>query len=74
MLNEMPKSEAQWQAETDARTLTEADIISKDASRLAAAKTAAKRLLEEKEKEAAGLRKIADKKKQAETIFNKNQE
>ena len=72
MLNEMPKTDAEWRAEEDARTMAEADIIGKDASRLAAAQTAAKRLIEEKEKEAAGLKKLVDKKKMAETIFNKN--
>lgn len=70
MTNDMPKSEAQWKAETDAQTLAEADIINKDENRLSAAKSASKRMIEEKELELKGLRKIAERKNQAKKLFN----
>ena len=40
----------QWQAESDAHTLVEADIIKKDPERLAAAKEMVSKLVEEQER------------------------
>ncbi len=53
-------SEEKWQAESDARTLAEATMIKKDQSRLDKATTAADRMAEEKAKEAASLKQVAN--------------
>lgn len=52
--------EKRWQAESDARTLSEAKIISDDENRLSAAKTAAERLAEEERKRAEALEKVSN--------------
>lgn len=58
----MPTTDEQWQAESDARTLAEAETIKADAGRNLKAQKAAARLLEEKEKEAEALRMLANAK------------
>lgn len=51
-----------WEAESDVRTLTEADQIKKTPSRLNAAKTAAKRMVKEQQKVTKMTGKIAKSK------------
>jgi len=51
---------ARWEAESDARTITESVAIQADAKRLAAAQKAAKRLEKEEKEKAAAMGKIAD--------------
>lgn len=58
----MPTTDEQWQAESDARTLAEAETIKADAGRNLKAQKAAARLLDEKEKEAEALRMLANAK------------
>lgn len=55
--------EAKWQAESDARTITEAVVINADTQRLEAAQAAAKRMAEEKTIELAALKKLGNKSK-----------
>ena len=55
----MSKEEKKWQAESDARTLMEAEVVEKTPSRLKAAKKAAKEMAAEKRKEAEAMTKIA---------------
>ena len=57
-----PKSDAQWQAEGDADTLARAEMIKNTPARLGKAKTAAKRMAVEQEKQAKGMRKVAGRK------------
>ena len=56
------KSEAQWQAESDARTLAEAERIKSDKKRSGSASKAATRMAVEAQKEATSMKKIAGKK------------
>lgn len=56
---QLSKEEEKWEAENDARTLQDAVVIKNDAKRLKKAVEAAKRLAEEKMKEAEALAKIA---------------
>jgi len=46
------KTEEQWRAESDARTMAEADAIKQDEERLAKAKEAASRMAEDAQQEA----------------------
>ena len=55
----MSIDEKKWQAESDARTLSEAAVIKKDTQRLRAAVNAARRMYKEKKIEAAAMEKIA---------------
>lgn len=48
----MSKTEKQWEAESDARVLAEAEIVKKDEKRLSAARKAAKHLIEDEKKRA----------------------
>lgn len=48
-----------WQAQSDARTLAEADVIKKDAERLKAATIEAKAMAEEQQKAAKAIGKVA---------------
>ena len=48
-----------WQAERDARSLAEAELIKGDVRRMRAAKVQAKKMAIEKAKEAAKLKKVA---------------
>jgi hypothetical protein len=58
----MSKEEERWKAESDARTLSDADVIRNDPERLKKAIEAAKRLFVEKRKEADAIEKVADSK------------
>ncbi len=49
-----------WEAESDARTLSEAKIITDDEKRLDAAKVAAERLAKEERERAEALERIKD--------------
>lgn len=55
------QSEKQWEAEYDVRTLTEAEAIKSDKSRLSRAKRAGTRMLREKKQEVSRIQKIAKK-------------
>jgi hypothetical protein len=54
--------EKRWQAESDARALAEANLISKDKKRLAAAKKQANKMAKEKASEAAAMKNVAKNK------------
>ena len=54
-----PTTEDNWEAESDARTLAEADVIRKDSARRIAAEKAAVDMAKRKKEEAASLAKIA---------------
>lgn len=51
-----------WRAESDARTMAEAEQIKHDPPRLDAARTAAKRMADEEAERVKGLRKVAGSK------------
>lgn len=53
------KTEAEFQAEFDARTLRDAETIKTDRGRLGRAKKAAGRLAKEAEKEVRSIKKVA---------------
>lgn len=55
----MSEEDKKWQAENDAHTLAEAEVIKGDENRLKAAQEAAVRLSNEKEAEAKGMKAIA---------------
>jgi hypothetical protein len=55
--------ESRWAAESDARTITEAAVVTADAPRFEAAQAAAKRMAEEKAVELEALKKLGDKSK-----------
>ena len=52
--------EKEWQAESDARTLVEADVIRNDPERLKAAQEKAKKLVEEKKRESEAMARVAE--------------
>ena len=54
------KSDAQWAAESDARTLAEADLILVDDKRLTAARKAAKAMVDAEIKDAKNVAKRLD--------------
>jgi hypothetical protein len=54
-------SDNEWRARDDARSLAEAEEIKQDTARLQKAQAAAKKMLDEKKDEIAGLRKAAGK-------------
>lgn len=56
---EMSKQELQWRAEDDARTLARAEEIKADKKREIAARSMAKKQLDEVLKRAEGLKKIS---------------
>ena len=60
---QMTAEDKKWQAENDARTLMEAQVIASTPSRKKAARGAAKRLSTEKAKEAKAMKKVAQSKK-----------
>jgi hypothetical protein len=66
--------EKRWRAESDARTLAEAEAIKQDTSRKKAAARAAKAMVEKEEIEARALKKIArmDNVKKKRTIKRKS--
>ncbi len=51
--------EKRWRAESDARSLAEADAIQKDPKRLEAATEAAKRMAEEQQRDADAMTRVA---------------
>ena len=51
-----------WKSERDANTLAEAEAIKMDKPRCARAVTAAKRLADDKHREAAGMEKVSQSK------------
>ena len=51
--------EKKWQAENDARTLADAEVIKKDGVRLGEAAKAAKTMAEEQQEKATALARIA---------------
>ena len=55
----MPKTEAQWQAEDDARTLAQAEVIKQDQARLANARNAAAKIAAREREEANAMSKVA---------------
>lgn len=57
--------EAHWQAQNDARTLAEAEMIKNDPERLKAATEMADKMAEEKVEEARSMSKVAS------TLFDK---
>jgi hypothetical protein len=61
-------SEAQWQAESDARTLAEAETIKSDGARMAAAVRAAQRLADAENERARALRTVAKQKPRARAV------
>ena len=67
-----PKTEKQWQADGDARTLARANLINADAERLSAAQDAAAKMAEQEKKEAAAMTKVAKGQKAARTTSPDN--
>ena len=57
----MDADERRWRAESDARSLAEAEEINKDPERIKAATEAAKVMAEEKQAEAHAMQNVADK-------------
>jgi hypothetical protein len=57
--------EAKWQAENDARTLKEAEVIKADNARLKAAANMAAQMVKKEEAEAKAMKKIASLKKKS---------
>lgn len=53
------KTEKQWQAESDARTLAEAERIKSETSRLKSAQMAAKKMVSDQQKDLQSLSKVA---------------
>jgi len=68
------QSDRDLESECDARTLAEAEVIKKDATRHERAQAAATRLAEEKKKEADAMAKIADGKGWYEAITPKKKQ
>lgn len=58
----MTASDKRWQAESDANTLAEAQVIANNPERMTAAKAAAKRIADEQADRTQSLRKVAGKK------------
>jgi hypothetical protein len=61
------KTEAEWQAEDDARSLAQAEEIKADKPRLDKAQDAAKRMADEEAERAKAMRKVAGRKKSGST-------
>lgn len=55
------KKEKDWQAESDAYTLSESELIMSDPARLKAAKAKVKELVKQREEDAEATRALADK-------------
>lgn len=53
------KTEAQWEAESDARTIAEARAIKLDGPRLRRAQKAARKMVAEEQEKLSGLRQVA---------------
>lgn len=59
----MNKQEREWQQESDAHTLAEAEVVKKDPARLKGAKTAAVKMAKEQQARADALSKVSGIKK-----------
>jgi hypothetical protein len=57
---DMEAEEKKWQAENDARTLAEADVINNDPERLEAAQKAAKKMLDEQKRQAEAMEHVVE--------------
>ena len=57
---DMEAEEKQWQAENDARTLAEADVINNDPERLEAAQKAAKKMLAAQKRQTEAMEHVVD--------------
>ena len=57
---DMEAEEKKWQAENDARTLAEADVINNDPERLEAAQKAAKKMLDEQKRQTEAMEHVVD--------------
>ena len=55
---ELSAEDKKWQAESDARTLAEADVISQDEKRIKAAKKAAETMSKEQMEQAKAMKKV----------------
>jgi len=62
MARAITAEDKRWEAESDARTLMDSQVISSDKKRLAAAVKAAKRMAAEKEKEVKAMKGVAKRK------------
>ena len=62
MVIAMTAQDRKWEAESDARTLMDSQVISSDKKRLTAAVKAAKRMAAEKAEEAKAMKGVAKKK------------
>jgi len=62
LTTDQPQTEAQWQAEYDARSLAESEKIKNDPRRLERAQAAAGRLAEKEIEEAKAMSKVAGRK------------
>lgn len=60
-LPSMTAQEKQWQAESDARTLAESQVIMKDPKRLAAAAKKAQEIAKKQAQDAKAMEKVASK-------------
>lgn len=58
----LAQDEKRWRAESDARTLAEAETIKQDEKRLSDAQVAAKRMAEEEAERLKAMRKVAGRK------------
>jgi len=56
----MTEEDKKWQAENDAHTLAEAEVIKGDSKRLKAAQETAKKISEEAEERAKGMKAISN--------------
>ena len=66
------EDENRWHAESDARTLSEANIIGKDKSRLTAAIQQAKIMAEKEQEEAKSMKTVAKRKIKTESKKPRN--
>lgn len=64
MARNIPATEAEWQAEDDARALAQAEEIKTDRTRLQKAQDAAKKMADEETERARAMRKVANQRKQ----------
>ena len=65
---DQPVTEAEWQAQADANTLAEAEVIKGDEARLKKAQEAAKKIADEQRERAAAMSKVARQNKPANKV------
>lgn len=65
MAREIIETEADWQAQDDARALAQAEEIKADKPRLDKAQQAAKKMADEEAERAKAMRKVAGRKRQS---------